>query len=495
MNFVDPILFQCGFQPNAPAIVIPGGNAPVSYGQLGGFIESVASVASDKGLVRGQTVALTMSDQLLHIAVMLGLARMGVVTVSANLQQIPASLKLDAILSDAKDDRVSIVVDQDWLTRAVVQDSSPSPSTARDYCRLILSSGTTGDSKAIALRQEHVFRRVSRLQAALGGRLGLCSRIYSDVGVTTGIGFAVILHTLWKGSSLVVGKYGPEPTIRSCFAHGVQAMFASPKGIADLLGLRAAKPEMFKRFELIVSMGSVLNRNLLSGALKDLCDEVYSIYGSSELGPIATAPSEVLAQAESVAGFVASDLHIDVLDENDQPVSAGVEGRIRVKGEQASEGYVNGMLGDIDTFSPEGFCSGDMGVLTEDGLLLIKGRENTVINLGGNKISPEKVERALLAYPPIKDAGVFNVESKAGIDKIVGAIVWNQDVDLEPARRGLHDHLQAKLTPAQIPRLFVEIDQIPHNQMGKIDRAELKARGLDMLKKTEEANRQRARAR
>jgi AMP-binding enzyme len=101
VNIADPILAQCRFQPDAPALCVPGEqHATIAYGQLGKLINNVARHAEWVGLRRGDTVVLYVADQIAGAVLILGLAKAGVVTISGHGPELPPGIKVDAILSD-----------------------------------------------------------------------------------------------------------------------------------------------------------------------------------------------------------------------------------------------------------------------------------------------------------------------------------------------------------------------------------------------------------
>ncbi|HVQ67000.1 MAG TPA: class I adenylate-forming enzyme family protein [Bradyrhizobium sp.] len=491
MNLVDQILFQCRFQPAAPAIIVAGGNAPVSYRQLGQFIENVSRRARRQGIARGQVVALAFKDQLLHVACVLGLSAIGAVTVSAHHNQLPSALGIDVVLSEFPEqfgERRVITVSRGWLAEEDPSLDEPKANAGIEskYCRLILTSGTTGEPKAVALTYAQAITRVMRQQFVYGKRFADSSRIYVDVGISTVAGFSTLFNIFWRGGVLFLQGRDPVETLKALFANGIQAMVASPKGLSDLVELYDRMPGQFGKLDLIVSLGSVLDRRLLKRARAQLCHELHSVYGSTEHATVAVATSELLEKGNGVAGYVIGGAEVEIVDRNGTVLPPGTEGLVRTKGASAADGYVVSTLDRVEAFPEEGFVSGDLGVMTTDGYLVISGREGSIINLGGDKVSPEKIELALVDFPPVRDAGAFTLQTPLGIDRIVGAIVWNDNIDRDACRQELHTFLQTKLTHQYIPKLFVELERIPRNHMGKIDRPALKSVATEAIRKTQE---------
>jgi acyl-CoA synthetase (AMP-forming)/AMP-acid ligase II len=139
-----------------------------------------------------------------------------------------------------------------------------------------------------------------------------------------------------------------------------------------------------------------------------------------------------------------------------------------------SECVVDGYVGDPEStrlkFRDGGFYPGDVGRIAPGGILVLSGRRESVINLGGDKVSPERVEAVLAAFAPVRDAAAFAVVTQLGVQILGSAIVWRGEADMP----GLQEHLRRRLPPTFMPVMFVAVDAIPRNASGKIDRQRLK---------------------
>ena len=100
MNIVDPILFQCRQQPPVAAICVPGADIGlISYRRLALFIHNISRKLTATGLRPGQLVAVSIEDQIFHIAMLLALARLGMASVSARGAARPP-LPVDGFITD-----------------------------------------------------------------------------------------------------------------------------------------------------------------------------------------------------------------------------------------------------------------------------------------------------------------------------------------------------------------------------------------------------------
>jgi len=112
------------------------------------------------------------------------------------------------------------------------------------------------------------------------------------------------------------------------------------------------------------------------------------------------------------------------------------------------------------------FYSGDVGHLTEDGLLVITGREKTALNIGGDIISPEIVEEMLASFPGVEDAGVVAVPNELGINELHALVVAKPTV----MPQALRNHCAARLAPSCVPVHYKPVAAIPRGAQGKIER-------------------------
>jgi acyl-coenzyme A synthetase/AMP-(fatty) acid ligase len=108
-------------------------------------------------------------------------------------------------------------------------------------------------------------------------------------------------------------------------------------------------------------------------------------------------------------------------------------------------------------------------VMGEDGLLRFRGRDDAMIKVSGNRISPTEVEEAALASDGVREAAAFGVPDERTGQAIVLIVVGDGD------EAALRDHLKRLLPPHMIPARIGWKDALPVGPNGKLDRAALKA--------------------
>ena len=98
------------------------------------------------------------------------------------------------------------------------------------------------------------------------------------------------------------------------------------------------------------------------------------------------------------------------------------------------DGYVGNPEATARAFRDGWFYPGDTGSLTADGMLIIRGREASVLNIGGDKVRPELVEEALTSFPGVEQAAVFTHKSDMDVPELWAALVCRADLDLGACR-------------------------------------------------------------
>ena len=400
MNIVDPILYQCRRQPPAVAMCVPGpGIGLISYRRLEAFVHNFSRRLHALGLPERSIVAVNIGDVIFHTVALLASIRLGLITLSLREGEGSLPLKIDALIADSKHPsaRVGrvIVADLSW-TEGDGRPLEPHllPQTHEDdLCRLILTSGTSGKPKAVALSHKLLASRMAR-HATFGNRIANCSRIYCDVPISSSLGFQFLIYALSRGGTAFFTGDNFASTLRVIEDYKVQCLVGSPGGFENLLRWFDAVPAYQSNVEVIFCGGDVLSRSLSDRLRSRICSHLIAAYGSTEASMLAVAHAHEIADAPRAVGFVTPGVVIQIVDSFGTLLSPGQEGRVRVRSEYAVDGYLGDPEESKSVFRDGWFYPGDLGTLSADGLLVIAGREQAVLNLGGDKISPSKATRA-----------------------------------------------------------------------------------------------------
>src|SRR5262245_18125845 len=241
MNIVDPILYQCRRQPPAAAICVPGpGIGLISYRRLEQFIHIASRRLYAFGLPERSIVAVGIGDVIFHAAIVLAAMRLGMITVSLREGDVSLPIKPDVVITDKQHPFAhighAILADSSW-TEGDGQPLEPhllSQTHEEDLCRLILTSGSSGTPKAVPISHKLLTARMAR-HATFGNRIANCSRIYSDVPISSSLGFQFLIYTLSRGGTAFFPGPDFASTLRVIEDYKVQCLIGSPGGFENLL--------------------------------------------------------------------------------------------------------------------------------------------------------------------------------------------------------------------------------------------------------------------
>jgi acyl-CoA synthetase (AMP-forming)/AMP-acid ligase II len=485
MNIVEPILFQCRRQPPAAAICVPGaGIGLISYRRLEWFIHNVSRRLISLGLLSGSTVAVDVEDIIFHAVLILALMRLGMITISLRRNQASLPIKAAALITagssrPANVDR-TVLADLSW-TEGDGEPLGPHhvPQTDENQiCRIILTSGTTNEPKAVALSHRLVGQRISRHWTVLGNRFANFQRLYSDVPLSSSLGFQSLIYALWRGGTVFFPGNDFATTLRAFEDYKVQCLIGSPGGFETLLRLFDSIPTYQSNIEQLVCAGDVLSRSLSERLRARISSNLTSLYGSTEAGMTATAHGHEIADIPRAVGFVAPGTTIQTVDASGTILPRGEEGYVRIRSDVAVDKYFGNPEASTKVFRDEWFYPGDIGTLSPEGLLTISGREQTVLNLGGDKVNPEMIELALSQFKGIVEVGAFSAANQYGNNEVYALVVAQEALD----EQQLRVHCESRLPRGFVPVKFLIADSLPHNDMGKIDRRRLQEKGNKILR-------------
>ncbi|GGG03159.1 hypothetical protein GCM10010913_26140 [Paenibacillus aceti] len=198
------------------------------------------------------------------------------------------------------------------------------------------------------------------------------------------------------------------------------------------------------------SAGGPLTYEVRSKAKELLGVQLSNNYGSTETGTMCVYRDMPLEVSDHCVGWPLPNRHFQVSE----------DGVLLLFSQGTMERYYDGPEAAIP------YTLGDLGHIRSDGCIEVLGRLRPVINVGGAKISPEKVEDVIKACPGISDAVVMGT-AVSGFHQMVSAFVEiRAGVDL--TEEEIRTFCKARLLPVEVPKRVHLMDKIPKSETGKI---------------------------
>lgn len=201
---------------------------------------------------------------------------------------------------------------------------------------------------------------------------------------------------------------------------------------------------------------------------------LYNFYGSTESGCICIYNFNQKNDKKHCIGKPAHNAQIVIVDDDRKPIvsSQSNTGLLSSIGKMNMLCYYNDEEETKSVLIDGVVYSNDVAYFDEDGDIILLGRKGDVINVGGNKVSPEEIENTAKSMPEISDCGVIPVDDqyKGSVPKIFVQMRNGEKFDSIAIRT----YLASNLEPYKVPVYIEQIAKIPRSYNGKLLRKELK---------------------
>ena len=349
-------------------------------------------------------------------------------------------------------------------------DDLEAPSEQGRY--IILTSGTTGTPKGAQRSQPEGLSALAALFSKIPRRYGETAMIAAPLFHSWGfLHFMLSLPTV--ATMVLRPRFDPEDTLRAVAEHRARVLAVVPVMMQRILAL----PDEVKRrydlssLEVTAASGSSLPGELATKWMDEFGDNLYNLYGSTEVAWATIATPEDMRAAPGTAGRPPRGTVIRIVDEDGNDVDPGETGRIFIGNQLAFEGYTGGgdkeHLGDL-------LSSGDVGHFDEDGRLFIDGRDDEMIVSGGENVFPREVEDLLADHEAVHEAAAIGVDDEEFGQRLIAYVVKAEGK--EASEEDLKGYVKQNLARYKVPREIVFVEELPRNATGKVLKRELAER-------------------
>ncbi|MFE9858966.1 amino acid adenylation domain-containing protein [Streptomyces sp. NPDC005780] len=499
-----PAAFRAQSARTPGAIAVQAGAHRLTFRELDALSDDLAHHLHDRGIGRGDLVALALEGTADQVVAMLAVVKAGAAYLPVDLAYPEA--RVTYMLDDARpallvthgtaraaryvpsvpclalDDRAS------WSTgRAAPSATAPDPL---DAAYVIYTSGSTGRPKGVVVTHASLVNHM----AWMAGHVGLTDE--DRVLARTSPSFDASVWETWLpllhgGSTCPVPpalNHDPAGLLARMREAGATLVQFVPSHLS--LVLTETRPdEAPTTLRAVLCGGEPLPRSLAARTGQAWRVEVHNLYGPTETTIDATAHLHSTAEADTDAaeGGVPLGRPVDntrayVLDAGLRPVPPGVTGELHIAGDGLARGY-HGRPGltaarfVADPYGPAGsrmYRTGDLVRRGADGLLTYVSRADDQVKLHGFRIELGEIEAALTALDGITAACALVREDRPGERRLVAYTVANGHSGAEgPAGGELRTRLASALPPYMVPAVFVALDALPLLPNGKTDRRAL----------------------
>jgi fatty-acyl-CoA synthase len=461
----------------------------LTWGEMHRRSNALARALADRGVGEGESVAIMCRNHRGFVDACVATAKLGADILLLNTafagpqlvdvlererpQVVIHDEEFTGLLSEARIDTrilgwVDSDSDEDAIDALVTTYSDADLDPPERHSRIvILTSGTTGAPKG-----------APRSEAGLGAAVSLLSRLPLRYGWRTHIaaplfhtwGFAHLALAMLLGSTVVLRRrFDSESCLATVEDERCDSLVVIPVMLQRILALdqEVLDRHPLPTLKVTAASGSALPGDLALQWMDCFGDNLYNIYGSTEVAYASIATPVDLREAPTSAGKPPWATVVKILDDAGRERAQGETGRIFVGNGMLFEGYTGGESKEV----VDGLMSsGDVGRFDANGRLYVEGRDDEMIVSGGENVFPQEVEDCLSRHEAVIEVAAVGIDDDQFGKRLRAFVVATTP---HPSEAELQDWVKQNLARFKVPREIVFLDELPRNATGKILKREL----------------------
>ncbi|MFA4909668.1 MAG: class I adenylate-forming enzyme family protein [Desulfobacteria bacterium] len=474
----------------------------ITYREFDRLTSKVANGLSHLGLKKRDCIAYFLPNTPLIAVCDFGIQKIGAVAVPINsmakskeVKHIINNTDVKAILTDQNGyEIVSEVRGQlPHLEHVIIQsDEKPDDALAYndimekasdqmaavqcdpdDVVGVLYTSGTTGAPKGTMQTQKSLFYGITHMASSHKFRFGrenfLCPMpLFNNFGRTISLMGAINNC----GTLVLLERWDTDMVLRTMTEWNCTYFGGTPTMFIYLMD--GFKPD---RHQMSLRMAFVAGAKCPLDVIEEFNEKFSHValvegYGATELcGFVTTNPLIGVRKLGSV-GVPIGDVEIQILSDDLQKLGPGETGEVVVETDMKSKGYWNDLENTQFAFREQGWFSGDVGYLDEDGYLYLMDRKKDLIIRGGANIFPVEVEETLHSHPKVKMAAVIGIPDHVKGELPKAYVVLHENEAC--TEQELIQYCREKMAVYKVPVAVEFRAELPLNAVGKILRRTLR---------------------
>lgn len=469
----------------------------VSYGELHDQALRFARACRVRGVEPGDRVLIALDNGPAMVAAYFGAMIAGGVAVP--LPAGPRSDRLPAVVGDCEP-RVAVVdratAESAAITSvlapvphvvvegaagvgrfepldALLNEAGPEPARlARSETALaaiIYTSGSTGQPRGVMLTHRNFVSNAGSIVSYLG--LTSADRVMCVLPFTYVYGLSLLHTHLAVGGSLVLENRAafPNVVLEGMAIHQVTGFAGVPSTFALMLHRSNIDQVALPHLRYVTQAGGAMApTKIAEWRMRGPAADFYVMYGATEAAarltylPPADLPRKVGSIGRAIPG-----VEIRVIAADGREAQAGDVGELVARGPNISQGYWNRPEETAARFGPDGYRTGDLGYVDDEGYLFLTGRQHDMIKVGANRVGAREIEEVLAEHPAVLEAVVVARPHDLLGEAPVAVVSLKAPADANDLRA----FCAARLVSYKVPVRVVVVDELPRLvASGKPDR-------------------------
>lgn len=462
------------------------GDTATSYAELANQVRSIATHLKDKGIEKGDRVALLMDNSPAYIASYYAIWAVGGVAVALNTALMVSDVDNLCKHSGAKllihdkrfkVDTLSIETQNfDDLNIEKGYDQNYSFPELEGLASIIYTSGTTGHPKGVTLSHKNLASNIQSIVEYL--QLDSNDKLMCVLPFFYSYGSSVLHSHLATGAALVLENsfMYPQKVLEKMVATEVTGFSGVPSTYALLLDRTKLTETQIPTLRYLTQAGGGMpatDIEQFTAAWPRI--DFFVMYGQTEASArITYLPAGNLKNKMGSAGIAIPGVEIEIRNEQDEKCSPKEQGEICARGDNLMVGYWEDQEETDKTIKGGWLYTGDLGYQDEDGYVYIVGRNKEMIKTGAHRIAPREIEEKIVELPGITEVAIIGVTDRVMGQVIKAFVVRSSGEDQQIEPRDIMRYCKQNLAMYKIPKHIEFVEDLPKTASGKVRKHLLK---------------------
>ena len=480
-----------------PCLILPDGGS-WSYGQIATLAGKIAQALRVRGVVVGDRVLVQVEKSPEAVALYLGCLQAAAVYVpinSAYTHEEVAYFVEDAepslLVCRRADEAALNVIAPNLSMLTLAADGTGSlmtlalatqpmdgvvPREGSDTAAILYTSGTTGRSKGAMLTNVNLASNALTLIDYWGWQDD--DVLLHALPIFHVHGLFVALHCAMLRGTAMIFLPGFDARQIIEWLPSATVMMGVPTFYTRLLEKGEFNAETCRNMRLFISGSAPLTEQTFEAWRQRTGHPILERYGMSETSMNTSNPLDGERVAGTV-GFALPGIEVRITNDAGEVLASEEVGGIEVRGPNVFKGYWRMREKSAEEIREDGFfITGDLGVMDGEGRISIVGRAKDLIISGGYNVYPKEVEKLIDEMPGVVESAVIGVPHMDFGEGVVAIVVPVGDDVSEPEVRL---SLEGRLARFKQPKMVVNVESLPRNTMGKVQKKALRERYKDLF--------------
>jgi benzoate-CoA ligase len=359
------------------------------------------------------------------------------------------------------------------------KELEPEPTSEDDIALWKFSGGTTGFRKAIPHRHYNPVFAFEACNQIINYQQNDIVLPIPKMFFGYGRDFTIVMpFRVGAAAVLYPERFTPEIIFELVRKYRPTILVLVPTAIRAMLQIPKDQPPDFSCIRLSISSAEALSVDLYNEWKQNFGCEVLEGIGSAEM-----FSPYILNRLDDIrpgtVGKVVPGYEAKIVDDDGKGLPDGEIGILIVRGESSGTQYYHDRVKSQKTFRGEWVYTDDMFSKDKDGYFRFAGRRDDLLKVSGYFVSPFEIEKCIETHPEVAECAVVGVEDKDALMKSKAFVVLKESIvpTLEKAEE-IQKFCKGKLAPYKFPRFIEFLDNLPKTGPGKVDRIQLKRKGI-----------------